>query len=386
MRVLFLTHSYPRWIGDAAGSFLLRLAQALGEGGVEVAVVAPSAPGLPRTEEIGGIRVTRFRYAPSSWETLAYTGTMAEAVRDSWAARLALLGMMASGTACALRVQREFSADLLHAHWWFPAGILGVTASALTGTPCVVTSHGSDVRFAQSLSYARPFFRSVMRGSAAVTTVSTWLAHQVTAMDPRIAPRVEPMPVATDLFRADAGPRDPGRILFVGRLNEQKGLRRLLHAMAAMSAAASLDVIGDGPEAESLRDDAKVLGLTERIRWHGALPQPAIATFYQQAALLAVPSLGEGLGLAAVEAQMCGTPVVAFDSGGVADSVSANVSALLVPAGDIPAFSDALNALVSNPGRARAMGAAGATWARDRFAPAVVAAHYAEIYRGALDA
>ena len=52
MRVLFLTHSYPRWSGDAAGSFLLRLAQALGHRGIEVAVVAPSAPGLPLRESV----------------------------------------------------------------------------------------------------------------------------------------------------------------------------------------------------------------------------------------------------------------------------------------------------------------------------------------------
>ncbi|MEP7345053.1 MAG: glycosyltransferase [Gemmatimonadaceae bacterium] len=386
MRVLFLTHSYPRWSGDAAGSFLLRLAQTLEQRGIEVAVVAPSAPGLPLREDVGGIPVIRFRYAPARWETLAYTGSMAEDVKDSWAARLALLGFIAAGTACTLRVQREFSADLLHAHWWFPAGIMGRIASAMAGKPFVVTMHGSDVRLAASIRLARPFFRAVVRSATAVTTVSRWLAEQATALAPGLRTLVEPMPVATELFSGAKSARDPRRILFVGRLNEQKGIARLIEALARVSAPATLDVIGDGPDADVLRTRVQQLGLSDRVRWHGALPQPAIAAFYQRAAVLAVPSLGEGLGLTAVEAQLSGTPVVAFDSGGISDTLRHNETGLLVPPGDLDAFAAALNELITDHGRARAMGEAGARWAIERFSPEVVAAHYAEIYRGALSA
>ncbi len=384
MRVLFLTHSYPRWSGDAAGSFLLRLAQALGERGIEVAVVTPSAPGLPLREEVDGIPVIRFRYAPSRWETLAYTGNMAEDVRTLWSARLALIGLLTAGTACALRAQREFSADILHAHWWFPAGVMGSVASPLTGKPLVITLHGSDVRFTTMLGPARPLFRWVVRGAVTVTTVSTWLAQQAMNLAPGLLPLVESMPVATDVFSYSGHGRDPRRILFVGRLNEQKGIARLIEAMAHVTAYATLDVIGDGPDAEALRIRAQQLGLTDRVRWHGALPQPTIAAFYQRAAVLAVPSLGEGLGLTAVEAQLCGTPVVAFDSGGVGDTFRPNITGLLVPAGDIIGFAGALNELIADHRRARTMGAAGALVAAERFSPEAVAAHYAQIYRGAL--
>lgn len=94
MRVLFLTHSYPRWMGDAAGSFLLRLATALGDRDVQVRVLAPNAAGLARDEVIGGIPVHRFRYAPRTWETLAYTGTMAEDARASLKGGAALGGLL----------------------------------------------------------------------------------------------------------------------------------------------------------------------------------------------------------------------------------------------------------------------------------------------------
>jgi len=77
VRVLFLTHAFPRQSGDVAGAFLLRLARALVATGTDVQVLAPASAGLPAQDVIDGIPVERFRYAPRRWETLAYTGTLA---------------------------------------------------------------------------------------------------------------------------------------------------------------------------------------------------------------------------------------------------------------------------------------------------------------------
>src|SRR5689334_13586533 len=123
MNVLFLTHSFPRDDGDAAGSFVLRLAQALTEQGVGVRVVAPAAPGLDADESFGDVRVERFRYAPRKYETLAYTGNMANQVRDSWSARFTLVGFLGAEFRAAVSARREFEPALVHAHWWFPNGL-----------------------------------------------------------------------------------------------------------------------------------------------------------------------------------------------------------------------------------------------------------------------
>src|SRR5439155_18916556 len=64
MKVLFLTHAFPRQAGDAAGSFVLRLAIALRDEGVETSVVAPAATGLPDHDQFDGVAVDHFRYAP----------------------------------------------------------------------------------------------------------------------------------------------------------------------------------------------------------------------------------------------------------------------------------------------------------------------------------
>src|SRR5260221_2643551 len=103
MNVLFLTHSYPREAGDAAGSFILRLAMALADEGVRVRVVAPAATGLAAHADIGGIPVDRFRYAPRRYETLAYGGNMAAQERDSWVAGVTLVGFIGAELQACLR-------------------------------------------------------------------------------------------------------------------------------------------------------------------------------------------------------------------------------------------------------------------------------------------
>src|SRR4051812_11181523 len=244
MNVLFLTHSFPRSEGDAAGSFILRLAVALRGEGIAVRVVAPAAPGLSASEEIEGIRVERFRYAPRRYERLAYTGNMANDVASSWTAKLALVGFLGSDFARAVRVRRNFEPEVVHAHWWFPNGVVGTWVGGLAHIPLVTTLHGTDVRLARTVGVARPLFAHVLKHSAAVTTVSRWLRDETQALVPSIHPHVAPMPVSTDLFEPGAT-REAGRLLFVGRLNEQKGLRHLLESMASMKSQASLDVVGE---------------------------------------------------------------------------------------------------------------------------------------------
>ena len=146
-----------------------------------------------------------------------------------------------------------------------------------------------------------------------MTTVSRWLARETETIVSGVRASVAPMPVATDLF-SPGGERDPNRLLFVGRLTAQKGMEGLIEALARMRHPASLDVVGDGPLASSLATRVGELGLGERVRWLGALPQPKLVDLYRRAAALVVPSTDEGLGLVAVEAQLCETPVVAYES------------------------------------------------------------------------
>jgi len=383
MKVLFLTHSFPRKEGDAAGSFVLRLAVALRAEDVHVQVVAPAGPGLPASDEIEGIRVDRFRYAPRRFEQLAYTGNMARDVASSWSARLALVGFLGSDFVHAVRARRSFEPDVIHAHWWFPNGVVGTWLGNLAQIPVVTTLHGTDVRLARTVGVAKPLFSHVLKHSAAVTTVSRWLQAETEALAPGNDPVVAPMPVATQLFSPNAV-RGGNRLLFVGRLSAQKGLEHLLRAIAAMKARTELDVVGDGPNRETLERLAGELGLNDRVRWLGQLPQPELPALYQRAAAVIVPSVDEGLGLVAVEALLCEAPVVAFDSGGLRDVIQHEKTGLLVPPGDHLALAAALDDLLARNGRGADLGRAGRIYALSTFAPESAARRYSGIYRQVL--
>jgi glycosyltransferase involved in cell wall biosynthesis len=162
----------------------------------------------------------------------------------------------------------------------------------------------------------------------------------------------------------------------------------LLRALAAMRSPATLDVVGDGAEAAPLRRLAAELGVGDRVRWLGVLPQFELVDHYRRAAALVVPSRDEGLGLVAVEAMLARTPVVAFDSGGLRDVVRHGETGLLVPLDNEAALARALDDLLADAAaerRAR-LGAAGRSAALERFAPESVARRYADVYRAALDA
>ncbi|MFN2397145.1 MAG: glycosyltransferase [Gemmatimonadaceae bacterium] len=386
MRVIFLAHSFPRYREDSAGSFLLRLAVALREyETIQVHVIAPGAPGLSATEELDGVTVERYRYAPRRLETLAYTGTMAEDVRSSWTAKFALSGLLTSQVQRGVRAVGSFAADVIHAHWWFPAGLAGAAISMMARAPLVTTMHGSDVRLARGMPSARSAMRYILSRSQAITAVSSWLAREALDVAPLSQPVVAPMPVDTAVFIPPATTqRLDDQFLFVGRLNVQKGIDHLLRALAAMRTRATLEVVGDGPMRQEMERLAGSLNISDRIRWRGTVAHGSLPQHYGSSTALVVPSVEEGLGLVAAEAMLCGTPVIAYDSGGLPDIVRHEQTGLLVPPGDVPALASALDRLLARPDRGRSLGEYGRIHAISTFAPAAVAARYAAVYRAAL--
>jgi glycosyltransferase involved in cell wall biosynthesis len=384
LRVLFVAHAFPRTVDDVTGGFLLRLAVALRAEGVQVAAVAPAAEGLAAAERLGGVAVRRYRYAPARAQRLAYAGEMHRRAATP-AGALALAGLLGAGALAARRAGR--GADLVHAHWWFPGGVQALAAR--TGLPLVTTLHGTDVRLARARPAARAACARVLRASARVTAVSGWLAAQAGGFAPGLDPpvAVAPMPVDDLAFSPGAGDRPRDELLFVGRLDRQKGAEVALRALAGLTgpaAALPLRVVGGGPEEQGLRRLAGELGVAGRVRWDGQLPQAELAGRYRRAAALVVPGRDEGLGLVAVEGQLSGAPVVAAASGGLLDVVADGRTGRTFPPGSPDALARALEAVLADPAGTARMAAAARERAAARFGAAGAARTYAAVYAEAL--
>jgi glycosyltransferase involved in cell wall biosynthesis len=170
------------------------------------------------------------------------------------------------------------------------------------------------------------------------------------------------------LAAPESGPERPGaveatRLLTVAMMRPGDKLasyRLLAEALGGIvDEAWTLDIVGDG-EAH-----AEVVGLfsafRNRVRFHGTIDDPArLASLYSAADLLVWPAVNEAYGMALLEAQAFGCPVVAGDEGGVCSAVRAGESGVLTPRREVGAFARAVQALIRDAQRRRALG----EWAR----------------------
>ncbi len=154
-------------------------------------------------------------------------------------------------------------------------------------------------------------------------------------------------------------PREP-RVLFVGKAFAAKGGPELLDAFAALRRehpAARLSIVSATCPA----------ALPEGATFHGLLSREALARLYAAAAVFVLPTLREAFGLSLLEAMSFGLPVVASRIEAIPEIVADGETGILVPPGDAPALARALGGLLSEPARARQMGAAGRQRAALRF-------------------
>lgn len=176
------------------------------------------------------------------------------------------------------------------------------------------------------------------------------------------------------------------RLGYVGRIVEEKGLDDALDALAACSAPATLDVLGEGPHLPALERRAEALGLHGRVRFRGWGPPEAVARFIRSLdALLLLtrttPSVREQFGRVLIEAQACGVPVVGSTSGAIPDVVGPG--GWIVAERDPAGLARLLERLHEDRAALRGHGEAGLRNVQQRFTYAAVARVLAGAWREA---
>ncbi|HUH07868.1 MAG TPA: glycosyltransferase [Egibacteraceae bacterium] len=391
MRVLAVTHVFPRAVDDSSAPFLLTWARALRDAGADVAVVAPHDSGLATRERLAGVPVLRVRYAPETRERLAYRGEMHQIALTPAGPPL-VAGLLAA-MARAVRAQaRAGRPDLVHVHWWMPGAI--VLRLAAVSAPAVCTVHGTDVTLIEQRPALAPVARWALARFDRVEAVSEDLADRLERATGRAADAVNPMPVdapprgdgadrdsgsspgAARAARGGGGSGAPLRLLAVGRMVPEKGFADLVSAVAMLAVPAKLTIVGDGPELERLAHQAQALGVD--LSLPGRLTAGALRDGLAGADIVVQPSHREGLGLVAVEALLAGTPTVATDSGGARDVLAARA---LVPPGDPAALAERIAAVAGDLDAERAAAIKQGGELRERFSPAAAAERTLAGYR-----
>ena len=379
MKVLYTVTAFAREPGDVITPWLVEMIDRLRARGVDVEVLAPSWKGLG-DQRIGDTVVHRFRYAPRALETLTHEQTAPDRVREKPAYLALVPGYVAAGSLAAARLARTGRYDVVHTFWPLPHGLFGLAARRAGGIPLVSTFFGVELTWVRSkMPFFAPVLRTVIRGSDAVTAISSHTAAEVRRLVPDA--RVYVVPFGAAIAPAGAPPpvrrvtSRPFRLLFTGRLVERKGVDVLLRAIARLGATRDvrLAVVGDGPLRPALAEQAAALGIADRVELTGFVPTAELTRRLEECDALVLPAVQdakgdvEGLGVVLIEALLHSRPVIASDSGGIPDIVVDGRSGLLVPPGDEGALAGAIARLMDDPALAARLAEDGRTLVAERF-------------------
>ena len=359
-RLLVLASTFPAREGDGTPGFVRDLARVEATE-FDTVVLVPRVPGAPRTEQVDGFRIERFGYFLRRWEDLA-DGAILENLRAArWRVVQVPFFLLFEGLAVR-RLVKEHRPDVLHVHWVIPQGLVALVAAR--HLPWVVTTLGGDV-YALDDPLSRRLKRAVLRRAGAVTTMNVDMQRRLVDLGAPVDDTLV-LPMGADVEgvrRGGAGvAREPGRLLFVGRLVEKKGLAVLLDALRSLPGTWSLDVAGDGPLRAELESRAQGLP----VRFLGRTSKADLARAYAASAVVVAPSVAaasgdqDGLPVAMLEAMSAGCPVVASRIAGIDEAVEDGVSGVLVTPGAVDELTAALERLLRDEALRTRLGAGAA--------------------------
>ena len=388
-KILVISSTFPRWESDSDPPFVFKLIERI-TGSFKAVVLCPHAPGAERFELFHGIRIERFRYFFTRLQTLAYDGGILEKLKkNKW--RYCLVPFFVGGEIMStVRLLRREKYDVIWPHWLLPQGLAAVCAVKLTRSkvPIICTLHGSDV-FALKGPFAAALKRYVLKQSDAVVVVSEAMRSAVIRLGVA-GDRIRVIPMGVNLagqFVPPSAPRNPRSILFVGRIVRDKGLDYLLEAFSTVVKKypdATLSVVGSGQTAADAQKYVHRTGLSDRVRFLGAVPNDRLPGIYQSTEIVVFPSVGhEGFGLVIVEALGCECAVIATDFQAVHDILEHKRTGIIVERKNAAALASSIAFLFENPGLRKAIGKNGRQYVLDRYDWESIKKSYCEVLNDA---
>jgi glycosyltransferase involved in cell wall biosynthesis len=229
----------------------------------------------------------------------------------------------------AKKILKNNQYDLIHAWFGIPCGFLAM----LLRKPYIVALRGSDVPFynkrfeiADKLLF-KHLSKIIWKNATSVIANSEGLKQLALKSAPNQKIEVIYNGVDTNEFKPSRNKKygKTLKIICVARLIKRKGIDYLLKALGELKEIDfQLTLIGDGDQEENLKNLAKELGISKKVKFLGAVPHSKIAKHYQENDLFVLPSLNEGMSNTILEAMACGLPIITTNTGGAKELIKKN--------------------------------------------------------------
>jgi glycosyltransferase involved in cell wall biosynthesis len=315
------------------------------------------------------VRVLTMRHGPGPAMTNIEGVPIYRAIHGIQRGALFGLSYLLTATVAILRLGRD--AEVLHTHHLYLDAIAAVSAARILRVPTLAkVACGGAVGDLARLRQTEAEVRAAGFHEGRVVRIHNGV--DISRFAPTGAVRTE---------------RSARTVLFLGRLDPQKGVNVLLGAwdeVAFCKPDTTLVIGGVGPEEAALRAAATRPGLAGRVRFLGAVPDPE--AHLRTAAAFVLPSWHEGLPNALLEAMATGLPCVATAIGGTTDVATEESDALLVPPGDAAALAKALLRILTDADLAGRLGAAARRRVVADFSLDTTVTRYEQVYREMRDA
>lgn len=375
MRILMLNNEFPP-LGGGTGTvnraLLTRWARMPN---LEIDLVTSAVGRAYKQEKFAG-RV-RLHYVPVNNQNLHHSSN-----RE-------LLTYAARALPYALKLHRVKRYDFVFAWSALPAGAVALALKKMTGLEYLLRVCGPDIpgfeqRYGTLYPMLAPTIRSTWRNAAHVIAKCEDEAKMIQRADARVPVTIVANGVDMHAFSlAEIPDKGALRILCVARLIERKGQHHLIQAVKRLTderVEVTLELVGTGDAAAVNEQQARELGLEDRVRFAGYVPRETIAAHYANAHLFCLASFNEGMSVATLEAMAAGLPLVVSRTPGTRELVNENENGLLFDWGDVDALTAHLRHLATRRDVARRMGAASRERAA-RFAWEDTAGRYVEMFR-----
>jgi glycosyltransferase involved in cell wall biosynthesis len=264
-----------------------------------------------------------------------------------------------------------FKPHLVHVHYAAGFGLWGLR---LKFVPTVVSVWGADIIDFPTNWLFRSLIRRVLQKATHVTATSNFLRDAALRLDPVTAQKITVIPfgVAVSAEIVPPPPTPPVKLCYIKAHRPKYGPDILLRALAQVKNVGpelSLSLAGEGELTPHLKRLTSELGLTEKVKFVGFIPNTSIYEFVQQHHIMVMPSVmdSESFGVAALEASACGRPVIASRVGGVPEVVLHRKTGILVPPKDPQKLAEAIINLAQDAKTREEMGQAGYRFVKENY-------------------